>query len=171
MDKSAIEKLILDYRYSIIKNLLSKPESFWNTISDIKISTSCNKSYDVKIVYTHRTESYELNDYCLNEESESEEGSNPITKETRIEFGYCDGKFYINGKTPIHVYSKRDVPHIPYTYSSTYEHELDDCSQALLLDKYLDNKNIPEWLVIGFFKALKLKYVNINTIVEQLHFK
>jgi len=171
MEKTAIEKLIQTYRYSSLKNLMDKTDDFWDTISGIKITALGDKTPSIKIIYVHYTEHYTLNDYCLNEDSETEEAENMMVKETRIEFGYSEGRFYISGKTPIRVYSKRDSPQIPYAYSSTYEHELDDCNQALLLDKYLDNKNVPEWLAIGFFKALRLGYANIDKMVADLNFK
>lgn len=171
MYKPPIEKQVQEFRYTYLKNLVCKTDDFWNTITDIKIIASYNKTSDIKISYTHLSEQYAINDYCLNEDSETEEVDNFMNKETRIEFGYRDRRFYINGKTPIRVYSKRDALHIPYAYSSTYEHELDEPNQALLLDKYLNNKNIPEWLVIGFFKALRLEYANIDNMADFLQFK
>jgi hypothetical protein len=171
MQKTIIENHIQNFRYTYLKNLVCKSDDFWNTITNIKIISHYNKISDIKISYTHSAEHYSINDYCLNEDSETEESDTFVNKETRIEFGYHDRRFFINGKTPIRVYSKRDALHIPYAYSSTYEHELDEPNQALLLDKYLNNKNIPEWLVIGFFKALRLEYANIDNMADFLQFK
>ena len=70
MERSNIEKLIQGYRFNIIKMLLDRNDTFWQSISGIKMIAMKN---GLKIVYSHITDNYTLNDYCLHDESESDE--------------------------------------------------------------------------------------------------
>ena len=165
-EKSEIDRIIQKYRFNTIKVLLSSSDEFWDTIEGIKIivQPKC-----LRILYNHVTDQYNLNDYCLHDESENED-IQPQKKNSRLEFGYKDGDFYISGKTPIRVYSKRETPNLPTTYSKTYEELIDEDTQTMLIENYISNKNIPEWLIIAFFKSLKCKKTNISTLISELCF-
>lgn len=171
---SNVDKVIQRYRFDLLKNMLKCDKAFWDTITAIKIIARNYQSYEkdkkntyIRIIYVHYTDSYNLNDYCHHEESETDDIP-IISKETRLEFGYYNGKFFIEGKTPIKVYSKRDNSKQPVTYSDTYEHELDEYTQSILLDEYADNKNIPEWLLITFFKSIK---TDIEKVINEMSFE
>ena len=167
MDKLDIERIIQQYRFGIIKNILKKDNYFMDTITGIKITASTN---NIKIIYNHHSDDYNINDYCLHEDSEDEDLVSLSNKITRIEFGFINDKFYISGKTPLKVYTRRDNVATPFLCSLTYEHLLDEYEQNTLLDKYMNNKNIPEWFVISIFKAIKLNYININDLIRNMCF-
>jgi hypothetical protein len=169
MDKLEVDKLIQKYRFDIIKQLINRDKDHWDTIDAIKIVARNNEKKSLTIIYNHQTDHYNLNDYCFHDESETDDVP-IINKETRIEFGYTNDKFYIKGSTPIRVYSKRDSPKIPVVFSDTYEHELDEYTQSILLEEYTDNKNIPEWLVISFFNSIKRGSIDILGLIADLSF-
>ena len=177
MDKSQISEMwsnvdrsIQKYRFDVIKKFIDCGAEFWDTLSGIKIAAhEEEKNLVLRVVYVHATDNYNLNNYCYHAESESEEISS-IYKETKLEFGYCANKFYINGKTPIRVYSKRDNLKLPIAYSNTYEHEIDECEQSILLQEYADNKNVPEWFLIAFFKMLFSNKITIEELIKSLSF-
>lgn len=167
-----VDRTIQKYRADVIKNLIKCDKEFWDTITTLKITAyrhTEEKNTYLKVIYVHTTDNYNLNDYCYHEESETDEVP-IISKESRLEFGYMNGKFYINGKTPIRVYSKRDNPKLPIAYNNTYEHEIDESTQSILLSEYADNKNIPEWFLVLFFKML-YSGKKIDTLISELSFE
>ena len=165
-----LEKAIQKYRIDYIKRLINASEDHWSTISSIIVSSSCDeKNANLSLTYEHHTDLYNLNDYCFNDESESED-SLSISRNTVLECGYSNGKFFITGKTPIRVYSKRNAGKRPIVYSTTYEHEIDEINQNILLQEYADNKNVPEWLIISLFNVLKTSDIDIEVLIADLSF-
>lgn len=169
-ERAKIERIVQNYRIETLKKIINVNDDHWNTIMSINITSGCDeKNPHLSIVYEHHTDMYNLNDYCFNDESESEE-SVSISKNTILECGYISGKFYICGKTPIKVYSKRNSSRRPIVYSTTYEHEIDEINQTILMQEYADNKNVPEWLIISFFNVLKTSDIDIEFLISELSF-
>lgn len=180
LKKNDVERVIQKYRFDIIKSIIDKDNEFWQTIKGIRISTLNvveKKIKSFKCYYVHYTDSYNSNDYCQMDESypqlskyQDENNADTIIKETKLDFGYENDNFYINGNTTLDVYSKRDASDIPIVFNTTYETWLDDYEQSELMNNYVENKNIPEWLAIAFFRSVRLGYININSLINDTYF-
>lgn len=171
--KANVDKIIQKYRFSTIKNIIGYDKDFWDTINAIRITAykHTNEAF-LKISYIHYTEQYNINDYRYHDDHDGQDDQDDHPeynrRETLLEFGYNKNEFYINGTTPIRVYTKRDSPKRPIMYNDTYEHELDEYTQSILLDEYTFNKNIPEWFMIAFLKSIKS---NIEQLINDLSFE
>ena len=171
LKKTEVERVIQKYRFDTIKNLLEKDNDFWPSIIGIKFAAAYDqekKNKNFQCVYLHHTDSYNPNDYCRNEDEEKQ--VDIINKSTKIEFGYANECFYITGDTNINVYARRGTPDIPIVFNTKYEAWLDDYEQSELLDGYAENKNIPEWFAISFFKSIKFGRVKITELINSLYF-
>ena len=173
LKKSEVGRVIQKYRFETIKSLLSKDLEFWQTITGIKIAVTYNiekKTKNFQCVYLHHTDAYNPGDYNKNEDDGYDYPPDEV-KDTKIEFGYVNDSFYIVGSKVVQVYVKRDSPDIPIAFNVKYEAQLSDYEQSELLEGYSENKNIPEWFAITFFRALKLGHIKIDHLINDLYFE
>ena len=171
LKKTEVERVIQKYRFETIKDLLLKDNEFWQTITGIKFAITTNsekKTKNFQCVYLHHTDNYNLNNYNWDDDNDDDESDE--VKDTKIEFGYVNDNFYVAGSKFIKVYAKRETPDIPIAFNAKYEARLDDYEQSDLLELYSENKNIPEWFAIAFFRFLKLGYVKIGNLINDLYF-
>lgn len=168
--KENVDHIIQRYRFETIKTLIDKPKEFWDTIVGLKISVadSKKKTKNFHCVYKHYTEQFSESDYS---NDDIDEKNNSTSKTSLIQFGYLNDEFYITGQTAIRVYSKRETPHLPIPYNVKYEARLDDYEQSELLNDYAENRNIPEWFAITFFKMLGNEIIGINGLIDKLYFE
>jgi len=174
LKREDVEKVIQRFRINVLKNLIQKDDEFWSTIVGLKFSILCDPKTKIKTfrcVYRHQTDNFNIDDYDYRDDDEFERKNEPISKSTILEFGYYNESYYVTGVTDIKVYTKKDLPDIPFTLNNKYEARLDDYEQSELLNKYTENKNIPEWFLISFFKALKLEKIKISELLNQLCFE
>lgn len=172
LKKNEVERVIQKYRFESIKSLLSKDQEFWQTIAGIKIAVTQNtekKTKNFQCVYLHHTDAYNSDAYNKNEDEHDEYSPDEI-KDTKIEFGYVNDNFYIVGSKIVQVYSHRETPDIPIPFNVKYETKLDDYEQSDLMEVYSENKNIPEWFAITFFRAIKIGPIKVTNLINDLYF-
>jgi hypothetical protein len=169
MSKLELQILLQKFRYEYLKELINKDSDFWNTIDAIKITSRYdNINPYINVDYIHETKLFSPSDYSLNPDEDDLTISH---KKTPLQFGYKNGKFYINGKTNIGVYSKRDNPNVPLTYNELYDSRIDQLTQTTLMQKYHKNKNIPEWLAIAFMNVIRFDEKSIRAIINDISFE
>lgn len=170
--RQEIERVIQKYRFELLKQIITKDSEFWQTIAGVKIAVTYNsekKTKNFQCVYLHHTENFNDNDYLPDDEDHNDDLYDE-TKDTKLEFGYIDDTFYIVNSKNIQVYSKRESPELPVAFNFLYETRLDEYEQSNLLERYSENKNIPEWFAIAFFTSIRLGAIKINTLVDKLYF-
>ena len=174
LKKSDVGRVIQKYRFETIKSLFLKDLEFWQTITGIRIAVTYNlekKTKNFQCVYMHHTDAYNINNYHKNEDHEEDlNDSGDEIKDTKIDFGYVNDSFYIVGSKVVQVYAKRETPDIPIAFNVKYEAQLSDYEQSELLEGYSENKNIPEWFAVTFFRALKLGHIKIVDLINELYF-
>lgn len=169
--RQEIERVIQKYRFESLKQFITKDPEFWQTITGIKVAVTYNPEKKVKnfqCVYLHHTENFNNNDYVLEEDYDDDLYDE--MKDTKLEFGYIDDTFYIVNSKNIKVYSKRESPELPVAFNFKYEAKLDEFEQSDLLERYSENKNIPEWFAISFFRAIKNGLTKISALIDNLYF-
>lgn len=169
LKRQEVERVIQKYRFETLKQIIIKEPEFWQTITGIKIAItqdSEKKTKNFRCVYMHHTDYLNVNDY-LPDGEEHDDSATDEAKDTKLEFSYIDENFYIAGSKNIQVYLRKDIP-IAFNYN--YEAKLDEYEQSSLLERYSENKNVPEWFAIAFFRAIKLGLIKITSLINELHF-
>lgn len=157
--KKEIKKYYWEKLLSFLEiNKLDDNIKFKNSILKITFTFSKGtKNNNWSILYIHYTKNYNTANYCFSETSEDEIRSDnqDIQKKSRISFGYMNGKYFIKPNfRELKVYKDDNLPRL---YNLDYEYELglfgDDLD--ILLKKYSDNYNIPEWMAVSFLTQIR----------------
>lgn len=100
------------------------------------------------LTYEHKTEKYNVNNYTNSEESEDEDAQD-IKKETKVCVGFEKNSYYLHGtsKRRFNIYRHNTTKQIKVK-NTLYRMQLDQIEQRELMNKYVDNLDIPEWLAI-----------------------
>jgi len=144
------QQLFLGRLYNII-GMFEKTVMDWG-VSNINIVVN-NLDLEWRIKYDHHTDKYNVNDY--NNSADSDEETEIKEKKTTVSFGVSN-KYYIKTSSTqyirfkIYMNSKKELRII----NEYYDIELDLEEQEVLLERYANNKNIPEWLAIRFFRFM-----------------
>jgi len=108
-----------------------------------------------EIQYDHYTDKYDENYYNHGDDSNSE--AYIYAKKSHIQFG-LDKKYYIkNNNKPTRFKIYRNLRNELRLINMDYDIDLDLEEQYELIQKYIDDKCIPEWLALYIFM-----YLNIN---------
>lgn len=113
---------------------------------DIDINTDNN---NWSITYTHDTNNYSSSNYNYlkcNKIVTTEQ------KTTTITFGRNGGYFIMGNNDKFRVYKNKNKK--IRVLNESYESKLDIEDQRMLMDRYIENKDIPEWLAIYVFNCI-----------------
>jgi len=138
------------------------------SIFSLSNNENSKSNNDWKILYTHKTKHYNTSNYCLNDSSEDDlrRRNDDGLKITKISFGYENGTYFINTRNKeIKVYI---CEFLPYTYNSDYEYEIGIFGEDVdsLMEKYVDNYNIPEWIAISCFLKIRERKISPDQVYK-----
>lgn len=135
-------------------------------ISDLNVEIKPDSKTDWKLTYTH-TNTYNEDDYV--DDIEHSVHYAPHMRTTQVKCGRSLANHYIQsnvGRNRFSVYIKNAT--IIRVVNKDYNIELDISEQNKLMQKYTQNKSIPEWLAIHMFLCINKHSWNDSDIVVHL---
>lgn len=117
-------------------------------------SFGTNNDHVWDIEYIHKTAKFKISDYLPDDEKMT---STTIKKETKINFGYNNG-YYICGAQSYNIYMSDKIHIISNNYMSMPTLE----NHEHLIKKYMNNKDLPEWLALYVFNSLSPMFTAVD---------
>lgn len=137
-----LEQTLQDKKNILFNARLAKIYGNSDNISNIEIHVDPEDDTWL-ISYTHQTDKYDPSAYAYNDDSAGDDEYN--VHESRISFGKSK-RYFIKGGIKLNVY--RNSAGELRIINPDYEFDLDLDEQRSLIDKYAQNKDIPEWMAI-----------------------